>query len=261
MPTIDVNGETIAYQRAGSGTPLVLVHSLGTASWLWREQMERWQDRFDVIAFDARGHGASSHRGGFTLADVAADIVAALQALGVGPACFLGISMGGQICARIHQSAPDRVLRLVIADSFATLGDKGPERVSALEATIGGMTIAGYGEQYADETILPGTDRRHRDALAASIGGMEKDSYLQAVRSVFTGDVVEALRGVTVPTLVVGGEAEQRTPVAANRTVADLVPGARFEIIPNAAHLANLDNPRGFHDIVHPFLVEQKSGG
>ena len=99
---------------------------------------------FDVIAFDARGHGSSSNRGGFTIRAVAGDIVAALEALGVGPARFLGISMGGLICARIPEMAPEH---RPDGDRrcFASLGEKGPEKVEALEEVICAKTIADTG--------------------------------------------------------------------------------------------------------------------
>ena len=60
MPEISVNGETIHYERAGQGPTLAMLHSLGTNSYLWKEQIERWQDKFTCVAFDARGHGRST---------------------------------------------------------------------------------------------------------------------------------------------------------------------------------------------------------
>lgn len=260
MNTIEVNGETLAYERAGQGPVLVLVHSLGTGAWLWREQIARWKADFDVIAFDTRGHGGSTNNGGFTVKAVAKDIATALDKLGVSRAHLLGISMGGLICARIHELAPERVASLVIADSFPTLGEAGPQRVAVLEDTIGALTIAEYGEQYARETILPATPAAHGDELAASIAAMEKENYLQTVRSIFTEDVVECLKAVRVPSLVVVGEKDQRTPPAANEKIAGLLEGSEYHVIPDAAHLANLDNPAGFHAVVDPFLMQRKSG-
>ena len=66
MPEISVNGETIHYERAGQGPTLAMLHSLGTNSYLWKEQIERWQDKFTCVAFDARGHGRSTNNGGAT---------------------------------------------------------------------------------------------------------------------------------------------------------------------------------------------------
>ncbi len=147
MPTISVNGETLGYNRAGAGEPLLLIHSLGTAAWLWAEQIRRWQDRFDVIAVDARGHGRSSRNGGFTVRNVASDCAAVLDALGVGPAKVIGISMGGPIAAHLTDVAPEKVSRLVIADSFATQGSAGAERAALIAKTIAEKGMEAYGRQ------------------------------------------------------------------------------------------------------------------
>ena len=81
MPTITVNGETLHYERTGDGPTLLMIHSLGTNSYLWGRQMAHWRDRFTCIAFDARGHGRSSNRagegnqeGGPTMKNIASDI-------------------------------------------------------------------------------------------------------------------------------------------------------------------------------------------
>ncbi len=86
MALIELNGESLGYDRAGAGEKLLLIHSLGTAAWMWREQIRRWSSSFDVIAVDARGHGRSSRRGGFTVRNVASDLAAVLEAFGRTPA-------------------------------------------------------------------------------------------------------------------------------------------------------------------------------
>lgn len=257
MPTIDVNGETLAYIRAGSGQPLVLVHSLGTAGWLWDEQIREWATRFDVIAFDARGHGKSTNNGGVTLSDIARDLHEALSELNLLPAHLVGISMGGIILAHLADAHPEAVRSLVIADSFASLGAAGATRADSLSAQISASTMKDYGILYADETILPATPRVHHKMLADSIGAMKMDDYLQTVRSIFTSDVRAQLGAIKAPALVVCGDKDNRTPPAKSEEIASIVPGARLALIPDAAHLANLDNPDAFNRIVGAFLEEQ----
>jgi 3-oxoadipate enol-lactonase len=260
MPTIDANGETLAYERAGSGPALVLIHSLGTNSWLWADQITRWKSDFDVIAFDARGHGGSTNNGGVTMKNVAADILAALDALGVGEATFLGISMGGLISAHINAAAPERVKSIVIADSFSALGAAGPEKVAAMEGRIVPMSMEDWGAAYAGETLLPTTGDDLREKLAGGIAAMEKENYLQTTRSVFTSDVSAEMAAITAPVLVVCGDKDDRTPPAASEKIAEIIPGAELKMIPDAAHLSNLDNPSGFHAAVDPFLAAKAAG-
>lgn len=256
MPTIDVNGETIHYERAGKGPTLAFFHSLGTNSYLWERQIARWSDRFTCVAFDARGHGRSTNNGGATMQAIAEDAHAALKALGLLPTHLIGISMGGLQCARFHALAPADIKSIVYADSFAHLGEAGPARVEALSQKVRSMSMQDYAVDYMSTTLLAPTPQADKDALVAAIAGMTADNYVQTVKSVFTEDVREQLKGIRCPTHVVVGAKDERTPPAASETVRALVPGATMKVIPDAAHLSNIDNPAGFNAAVEPFLAQ-----
>ncbi|MCK0198920.1 alpha/beta hydrolase [Ancylobacter sp. 6x-1] len=254
MARIELNGESLAYERAGEGEPLLLVHSLGTASWLWRAQIARWSARFDVIAVDARGHGGSSRNGGFTVRNVASDLAAVLQAFGGRPAQVVAISMGGPIAAHLFDLAPHLVKSLVIADSFATQGEAGAARAAMIADVIGKGSMADYARAYAADTLVE-DDPTHVKELVASIAGMSAQAYVEAARSVFTADVVDILKHVEVPTHVVVGSRDNRTPPRLSQEIVALVPGATYAEIEGARHLANLDRPDGFVEAVEPFLT------
>ena len=255
MPRIDVNGESLHYERAGSGTPLLLIHSLGTSSWLWQAEIAHWSAQYDVVAVDARGHGGSSRNGGFSVRAVAEDLAAALAALDLGPAHVVAISMGGPIAAHLLDIAPERVKSLVIADSFATQGEAGGIRAMAIATTITGASMAEYGRQYATETLEE--DSPHVDALAALIASMSAEAYIEAAQSVFTADVVDLMRKILVPTLVVCGTRDQRTPPRLSEEIVGLIPGAELQLIEGARHLANLDRPAEFQAAIDGFLAAQ----
>ena len=259
MPKVSVGGETLNYRRKGRGEPLLLVHSLGAAAWLWEEQIARWSEHFDVIAFDVRGHGASTHNETVTIRAIARDLHQAMSSLGLLPAHGVGLSMGGPILSRFYEIDPCAVKSLVIADSFATQGEAGHERAKMLEARITSMGIEAYGQVYADETILPSTSRRHHAALRDSIAGCNQDAYIETVRSVFTEDVRSILASLKIPMMVAVGDKDNRTPSALSEAIVALVPGAEYRLIPDAAHLANLDNPEGFHAALDPFLLARTS--
>jgi 3-oxoadipate enol-lactonase len=255
MPRIDLNGESLHYERAGRGMPLLLIHSLGTSSWLWRAEIAHWSARYDVVAMDARGHGGSSRNGGFGVRAVAEDLAALTVALGLGPAHVVAISMGGPIAAHLVDIAPDRVKSLVIADSFATQGEAGGVRAMAIATSITGASMAQYGRQYASETLVE--DSAHVDALAALIASMSAEAYIEAARSVFTADVVAPMRRISVPTLVLCGTRDQRTPPRLSEEIVGLIPGAELQLIEGARHLANLDRPAEFQAAVDGFLAAQ----
>lgn len=257
MPTIEVNGETLAFRRAGTGAPLLLIHSLGTGAWMWADEIAHFSDRFDVIAFDARGHGASTHNGPVTIQNIAADLVAALKALGVGPAHVVAISMGGPIATLMHAKAPEAFASLVIADSFARQGEAGATRVKGLEETLAKVSMLDYAKAYAEGTLHKDCDPRHMEALVESVAGMSKETYIEIARTVFTADVADLMAKLALPVRVVVGAQDTRTPPAMSEEIARLVPGADLKVIDKAAHLANLDNPGGFRAAVEPFLARQ----
>lgn len=261
MPQVTVAQETLNYIRSGKGEPLLLVHSLGTACWLWKEQIARWSEHFDVIAFDVRGHGVSTHHGAVTTRAIAADLRQAMTVLDLLPAHCIGISMGGPILSRLYELDPNAMKSLVIADSFATQGQAGHERARMLEDRINTIGIKAYGQIYADETILPSTPRRYHAALRDSVAGCDQNAYIETVRSIFTEDVRDILARMTIPVLVTVGEKDNRTPPALSEAIVSLVPNAMYQTIPEAAHLSNLDNPDGFHTAVDPFLLSRASEG
>ncbi len=254
MPEIAVNGETLHYERAGTGPTLLMLHSLGTNSYLWERQFAHWQERFTCIAFDSRGHGRST-QGPFTVRQVAADLHAAVTALDLLPVVMIGISMGGPVAARFHEIDPDAVRAIVYADSFAHMGSEGEARIRHLEETVPAMTMADYAADYAANTLMPATPQADREALVEAIAGMRTEDYLQAVRSIFTEDVSDCLKQVSVPMLVLVGENDQRTPLSWSREAADLVPGSALVQIPGAGHLSNVDNPDAFNAEVDAFLA------
>jgi 3-oxoadipate enol-lactonase len=248
-----IQGEDINVRRAGIGSPLVLVHSLGTSSALFDEQFSHWANR-DVIAFDARGHGESSARGAVTVTHMAQDIAAGLDQLGIAQADFVGISMGGIICAHLYHARPDLMSRLVIANSFATLGAAGAERARQLSDCIQSMSMSDYAAIYVTETLLPSTPAKVRERIYQLISGMTQDHYLQTVNSIFTADVSEYLATMAIPVHVIGSRLDNRTPTSLAEKIVAMIPGASLDVLPNAGHLSNLDDPSGFNNVVDRFF-------
>jgi 3-oxoadipate enol-lactonase len=250
---LTIRGEDINVRRSGVGSPLVLVHSLGTSSALFDEQFSHWSNR-DVIAFDARGHGESSARGAVTLTQMAKDIAAGLDQLGVTLADFVGISMGGIICANLYHDRPDLMSRLAIANSFATLGAAGPERARQLTDRITSMPMSEYANIYVTETLLPGTPAEIRERVYRLISGVKRHDYLQTVNSIFTADVSEYMAAMAIPVHVIGSRHDNRTPISLAEKIVAMIPGAALDVLENAGHLSNLDDPRAFNNSVDGFF-------
>jgi pimeloyl-ACP methyl ester carboxylesterase len=250
---IVLGAEEFGFEIEGEGPALVLLHSLGTSTWLWQSSFRHWRSRFTVIAIDCRGHGRSTCRTGTSMERCARDVLGLLDALGVKQAAVLGLSMGGVIAARLHELAPARVRALVLADTFCHM-PWGEERIALIERKLAQMPMDVFAEKYAQQTLLEGAPAPSSAQLAACVAAVSKSAYLHTARSLFTQDTRRSLARVKVPTLVLVGAQDDRTPISMAQEIVDTVPHAQLAVVPVAAHLSNLDNPAGFHDAVDRFL-------
>lgn len=239
-------------RRQGSGPALLFLHSLGSSSHTWAEQADRFADRFQVLAPDARGHGESDRPGGMTVDAVVCDLLALLDSLQIGQAVVVGQSMGGVAAVRLYQRAPERVRALVIGSMAASYPpEKIAERLPQARDAVASRGMRAVADQYAGSTLLA---ERHRPALAEVMGRMRPEDYLGILDSVFNTSVEEVLPAVQVPTLVYYGSEDWRTPRPMLEHIAGRIPGARFTLVPGAGHLCQLDNPDLFCTMLDDFL-------
>src|SRR5262245_44795633 len=123
LRSVSTTSGTTAYRRAGSGPTLVLLHALALSSAIWQPLARRLAGSFDVVAPDARGHGATSWDGEpFTMADLATDVVALLDALAIDLASVAGMSMGGSTAMVLGPLLGERLTGLVLLDTTAWYG-------------------------------------------------------------------------------------------------------------------------------------------
>lgn len=257
----DVNGERIAFRRDGSGPPVVLLHNLGTGGAVWRGQIAALRGRYTLIAVDCRGHGGSTGRQTFTLNAAAEDVKALMETLSFEPAHVVGLSaMGGRVALSLYALAPGAFRSLVLADTNTLPPPKTISRISETMNRLENMTPDGYREfalKYAEDTLLPETPPDVRDDLVSIILATPPKNYLAALRANPKADLNPVLATVQVPTLVLVGEHDWRTPISCSEHIANSIAGARLEVIPNAGHLSNLDNPEAFNAAVAAFLDSQ----
>lgn len=255
MPHLAINGEQIAYREQGAGDPVLLVHSLGTSSHIWTSTMATLAPRFRAVALDCRGHGGSSNNGGFTVDAVAADVLAAADALGLPRFHYVGISMGGLFGVAAYAAAPDRFLSLTLADSYASVGAAGPSRLAATRDLLKRTSMRDFATSYVEDTLMPDTPRAVRAAAIDAIAGMTVDDYVQTLEAILLADVSAGLPGIRVPTLVIVGDQDQRTPVATSKALVAAIEGASLVVVPRAGHLAVLDQPEVFNAALAKFLI------
>jgi pimeloyl-ACP methyl ester carboxylesterase/enoyl-CoA hydratase/carnithine racemase len=252
---IDVDGERIAYNDVGTGDPLVLVHSLGTSNVLWQDVMSALSAKRRVIAVEARGHGLSTARKGFSVAAVAQDVIAVANHLKLEKFDLLGISMGGLVGVTVAAKHPDRVRSLILSSSYAsTKGPVAEEKLAMLEKLIGSLSMSVIARNYVSMTLARMTSWSVRERIATEVAAMNPRVYFETAREVARHDVTPLLEQVKTPTLVLNAENDTNVPAVISSLLSRRIAGAATEVIPGAAHLACVDAPQDFATHVQGFL-------
>lgn len=252
-------GDTgIAYRvdGAGDGPAVVFSNSLGTDHRLWDSQVPAVADRFHVVRYDACGHGASDPpRARVTIERLGEDLIALLDHLEIDRAVVCGCSLGGVIALWLSANHPERVAGAVLANTGAKLGtdESWNTRIAAVRA--GGT--AAVRDQVIGRFLTP--EFRDRDpATTALIAGMieatNPEGYIAACEALREADLRADARSVRVPVMIVGSERDQSTPPALAHELHALIDGSELVMIPNAAHLSNVEQPSLFNAALVRFL-------
>ncbi|TAM74006.1 alpha/beta fold hydrolase [bacterium] len=250
---VEVCGERIAYDEAGSGEAILFLHSLGASKAIWREQLQQCAKRFRCIACDAPGHGESSHRRQIDAASIVACHVGLLDALDVERVHVVGVSMGGCWAMELWRRAPERVLSLVLCDTFASMAD--PQTpIRAREQALMSTDMATFGREYAAVVFKGSPTAAARHMLERAVAQCDKDAYLQTARACYRSNTEDVLATIAVPTLVVTGKLDDRVAPANSEYLAARIPGASLAAIPGAGHLPQLDNPAAFDAALEAFV-------
>lgn len=228
---------------------LVLVHGILADHRVWDAVAERLSTRYRVIRYDLRGHGMSSAPAGpYTMEQLADDVPALLDVLGVRRAHLAGTSLGGMIGQQVGIRHGDRLLSLTLANTAAQQG--APSAWEERIATARSSGIAALADPTLQRWFTPGflqaqhdeVERVRRILLGTSVEGFA--GCAAAVRDL---SQLAQLSKISVPTLVVVGSEDKGTPPELGRQIAEAIPGARLVTLP-AAHQAAIEVPQAFCD-------------
>jgi 3-oxoadipate enol-lactonase len=253
------DGVTLRVATTGDpqAPPLLLCSSLGTDVTMWGPQLAVWSATHHVVRFDQRGHGASDAPAGpYQVARLGRDAVAVLDALDIGRADVCGLSLGGLVALWLGIEAPDRVARLVLADTAARVGSEDAWRTRA--ATVRAEGMDAITDLVLDRFFSPtfrATGDPAVDQVAATLRATAPEGYAGSCEALAVADLRDRVGEVVAPTLVIVGTADEATPPSdAHALVADLADG-RLEELPDAGHLANLEQPVAFGRLVADHLA------
>lgn len=257
VEVVRANGLEIGYQRAGAGPPIVFAHSAAADGRSWRPQLAGLSDEFMVIAWDEPGAGRSSDvPEGFELADYAHCLASVIEAVAGGPAHVAGLSWGGTVGLELYRHHPELVTTLILADTYA--GWKGSlpaEEVRARVASVRRMLESRASEfDPAPLGLFAGDPPAEFIPLLEEMAAEVRPESLGNSLSVMAeADLRELLPRIAVPTLLVWGELDARSPLSIARRFEAAIPDAELVVIPSAGHDSNLEQPERFNDAVRGF--------
>ncbi|CAO3361913.1 3-oxoadipate enol-lactonase [Azospirillum palustre] len=262
MPFIEAAGITQHYDLTGPADAPVLLfaNSIGTSFHIWDAVVPHLSQRYRILRYDMRGHGLTqvtpvTEDAGYSmdlLADDAADL---LDALGIARAHVCGLSIGGMMAQRLAVKAPGRVHGLILCDTAGVIGPASvwTDRIAAIRAR--GMTAI------ADGVMARWFTQSFRDSRPDQIRGYTamvarttEDGYVGCSMAIRDADLSAANAAITAPTLVICGAEDVATPPDAARELASGIPGARFELLPGAAHIPGVEKPAELAALIDGFL-------
>ena len=242
----------INYDRRGNGSPLLLLHGIGSNRRSFRHQLSDLSDAFDVIAWDAPGYGLSEDpRNTLTMEDFADCAAGLFDELQLESAHVLGVSMGGVIAQLLYHRHASRVKSLILCDTNPGRSTRTAERLEALER----MGARGMAEQRAPALVGPHAPADLIDELADIMADVRPAGYCAAAIGLGSTDLTPRLASIRVPALVIHGEQDGVVPPETGRKLAESIPGARFVLISDAGHVSNQEQPDAFNRAVRQFLL------
>jgi pimeloyl-ACP methyl ester carboxylesterase len=259
VPTAGDAGAELYWERSGAGEPLLLIQGMSGTRVSWGEPfLSRLRPDFDCVVFDNRGIGDSAVvEAPFTIADLAADALAVMDAAGLETAHVLGISMGGMTAQELALAHPDRLRSLTLGCTYP--GGPGSSLIAAedagplLEAMGSGDLDLMLKAMYA-VNLSPGfrAEESHFadfTAMAKALPARQQTVQLQ-LGAVGGHDAQARLSEIAAPTLVVHGTEDKMIPVANGELIASLIPGSRLEILDGIGHMFWWEQPERSAELI-----------
>jgi 3-oxoadipate enol-lactonase len=261
---ITVNGISVNYTLEGpaSGPVITMSNSLASNLSMWDPQIPVLTSRYRVLRYDTRGHGSTEAPAGpYSLDELTEDVRALLQALGISRTHFIGLSMGGMIGQIMAFKYPQMLQSVALCDTMSRVPTEAKpmwdERIHTAETR--GM------EPLVEPTLARWFTEPFRqqgspvlDQVRMMIRTTPPRGYAGCCHAIAALNLTEHLNAITLPTLIIVGEDDPGTPVAASRVIHEQIKGSELVILKAAAHLSNLEQPGAFNQALTAFL--QKIG-
>src|SRR5580692_8320221 len=255
-------GARIYWDEQGSGEPLLLIMGLSYPSYMWHRSCPVFRKSYRTIALDNRGVGQSDAPPGvYSIALMASDAAAVLDAAGLESAHVFGASMGGMIAQEFALQYPHRVRSLVLGSTAAG----GPHAVQAQPEALEALRRREVTPEESKEAIIPfiydpatPRERIDEDMLIRMKWYPTSEGYMGQLQGIFGWEAYSRIAQISVPTLVIHGETDRLVPAANARLIAERIPAAKLVVIPHASHIFETDQPAAAHNAILEFLIAER---
>jgi len=259
MDEIEVAGLRITFERVGEGPPLVLLHGILGDSRVWRRQLDELQDEFTVVAWDAPGCGRSSDPPEtFRLPEYADCLAGFVDALDLGRPHVLGLSLGGVLALELYRRHPTLPMTLVLAAAYAGWAGSLPAEVVEQRLAQGlreadlppDRWVPGWIPGLLTESAPP----EMVDEVVAMMSEFHPAGYRAMAYAMAEADLRDVLPLIDVPTLLLWGDADRRSPLSVGENLQAKIPASRLVVLPGVGHLSNVEAAAQFDAQVRTFL-------
>jgi 3-oxoadipate enol-lactonase len=262
MKTFSIKGTNLAFVDRGKGTPLLLVHGFPLDHSMWDGQIEALSARHRVIAPDLRGFGQSGvSEGVVTMDQFAGDLVDLIDFLGIDKVVLCGLSMGGYIALEFWRKYAHRLRALILCDTRA----KNDTPEAAANRFVVAEKVLREGSNIVADAMIPKLfspiTMQEQPHLAEKIKQVIDRTDPRGIAAAALGmaqraDFIAELPRIGCPALVIVGQSDAISPVAEMQAIAKAVPNAEFIIIPQAGHMAPMEQPQAVNAAIERFLKQ-----
>jgi 3-oxoadipate enol-lactonase len=257
-----INDCTINYSVRGNpkNTPLIFIHGFPFNLEQWKPQLTLLPDDLHMITYDVRGHGLSDVGDGqYTIDIFADDLILLLDGLSIGKAVICGLSMGGYIALRAYEKHPDRMIGLILCDTKSE-ADADQARIKRSMA-ISEIKRSGV-DNFADEfvkTVLCEKTLKFNPVLVDKVKGMILGNSPLGICGTLTAlaartDTTGALQSMDMPVCIITGEDDRLSTPSMAKAMQERIKGSELHVLPDSAHMTNLENPDAFNKVLSSFL-------
>ena len=257
---IEIGGLRITYRSAGHGPPLLLLHGgFGFDSRSWRRQLDALSDEFTVVAWDAPGSGGSSDPPeSFRLADYADCLAGFVTALGLTAPHVLGLSSGAALALELYGRHPHVPRTLVLAGAYAGWAGSLPhdevERRLARAVREAQIPPEDWVPAYVPGMLTEAAPQAMVDEVVALMCDVHPAANLTGLRAMAEADLRDVLPRIDVPTLLLYGDADKRSPLTVGEELHARIPNSTLVVLVGVGHLSNFEAADRFNHTVRSFL-------